>query len=236
MLAVVDERIPSDSEEGLKKRGFSVLKLPPHPNLQKPIASHPDMLLFFAPDSIYCTKKYQEIAKGALCVLSKACGRPIKTVEAELQPTYPHDVLLNAAPVGKTLFCSKSSVAEELLQNESYEICNVRQGYAKCSILPIGDDALITEDPSIAKAAREIGKDVLQVEQNAVRLSGYSTGFLGGCASFSPYEDTPEILFCGALHSHPNANEIERFCKEHGYRVHSLSSSPLTDVGSIFLV
>ena len=62
MLAVVDYRIPEQAKHALEHMGHRVLALPPHPSLPAPINAHPDMLLFFASDSIFCTKAYQNIA------------------------------------------------------------------------------------------------------------------------------------------------------------------------------
>ena len=236
MLAIVDIFIPSTVEKQLRERGFEVQKLPPHSSLPHPVASHPDMLLFFAPDTIFCTKSYQRIAAKELDRLSAYCQKPILTVEEETSDRYPHDILLNAAPIGKRLFCLPSHTARALTACSAYEVVPVRQGYAKCSTLPVGEDALITEDASIARAAETQGLEVLRVSSHAVGLAGYDTGFLGGASSFAPYGGCRQILFCGKLDSHPNASDIRKFCNDRGFETMSLSDIPLTDVGTMFLV
>ena len=95
---------------------------------------------------------------------------------------------------------------------------------------------MITDDPSIAKAAERESLSVLQVEKNSVALTGYNTGFIGGAACFAPYAPIEEILFCGDLNKHPNATEIVGFCKRNNKVPISLSNEPLTDVGTIFLI
>ena len=97
-------------------------------------------------------------------------------------------------------------------------------------------NALITADSSIATAAGRFGIEVLQIAQGAIRLVGYDYGFIGGCASFSPYKTTDTIFFCGDVSLHPNAESIRDFCIRHGYRTHSLGKDPLTDVGTLFLI
>ena len=62
MLAITSHNFPREAEDTLTKFGHRTLRLPPHPNLPKPVASHPDMLLFFSPNAIFCTKSYYEIA------------------------------------------------------------------------------------------------------------------------------------------------------------------------------
>lgn len=234
MTAVVDARIPLTAEQALRDRGFAILKLPPHPSLPTPVASHPDMLLFFARNAVFCTKSYYTVAKAILEKLSRAAQRPLVAVKEELGATYPHDILLNAAPIGDHLFCLPEYTANEI--KEGYRVVPIRQGYAKCSTVPVGERALITADPSIARAAQVNGIDTLTIRAGHVALSGYDTGFLGGASSFAPYGGTSEIFFCGNLSTHPDHAAINGFCNEYGFDTVSLSDEPLTDVGTIFLI
>ena len=233
MTAVVDIRIPKAAEAALATHGFSVVKLPPHPVLPRPVASHPDMLVFFAHDAIFCTRSYFEIAQKELETISARYQKPIRLVSDEVGSVYPRDILLNAAPLGDKLICHPKHTAREL--TALCEVVPVKQGYAKCSTVILGSRAIITEDASIAQAAEQHGIDVLRIFPNAVHLEGYDTGFLGGAASLAPYGGTDNIYFCGDLNSHPNAREIQLFCKQHGFSAVSLSNEPLTDIGPIFL-
>ena len=52
MLAVADMRLTKEVQTTLENAGHTVLRLPPHPTLPPQVASHPDMLLFFAPNAI----------------------------------------------------------------------------------------------------------------------------------------------------------------------------------------
>ena len=234
MLIITDHRLPPAVKRRLTAQGNLLVCLPPHPSLPVPVASHPDMLLFFAPDAIYCAKDYWEVATKELTQISRILALETRCIDARLGARYPYDVPLNAAPIGRSLFGHPTHTARELRTHPAYDLIPVRQGYAKCSILPVGDSALITEDPSIARAAHERKIDVLEVRQNAVALKGYSTGFLGGAASFAPFGNTQEILFCGSLDTHPDADRIREFCTARGFEAISLSDEPLYDVGTMF--
>ena len=235
MLAITNHTFPKEAEETLARLGHRTLRLPPHPNLPLPVASHPDMLLFFARDAILCTKSYYEIATQELEEISVTFGAPIRYIEKEYEGKYPHDVLLNALPLGKHLFCNTKTVTRELLSLESTP-CHVNQGYTKCSALPVGDNALITSDASIATAAKECGIDVLQICAGHISLSGYDYGFIGGCASFAPRGGMNTVFFCGDSSQHPDAKTIECFCKTHGLSIVNLSNNSLCDVGTIFMI
>ena len=235
MLAITNDTFSKEAEETMAHLGHHTLRLPPHPNLPEPVASHPDMLLFFAPDAIFCTKSYYEIATRELEEISMVYGAPIRYVEKEYGNEYPRDVLLNALSMGKYLFCNTKTVAKELL-SLGLTACHVNQGYTKCSALPIGSNALITSDASIATAAKECGIDVLQIREGHISLSGYDYGFIGGCASFAPRGGLNTVFFCGDFSRHPDAKIIECFCKAHGLSIVNLSNNSLCDVGTIFMI
>lgn len=235
MLAVTNHTFPREAEVTMAEFGHRVLRMPPHPVLPTPVSSHPDMLLFFAPDAIYCTKSYTAIAARELHEISLACGKPIRCIEAEYGSEYPLDVLLNALPMSKYLFCNTKTVAPELTRL-GFIPCHVNQGYTKCASLPLGDNALITADASIAVQAKRVGMDVLQITAGHITLHGYNYGFIGGCASFAPYKKTDTVFFCGDLSQHPDAEKIEYFCTSQNVRLVCISKIRLCDIGTIFMI
>ena len=235
MLAITNYTFPHEAEENLARLGHRTLRLPPHPNLPEPVASHPDMLLFFAPDVIFCTESYYKIATRELDEISLAYGAPIRYIDKECGNVYPNDVLLNTLPIGKYLICNTKTVADELL-NLGLEVCHVNQGYTKCASLPLGEQAIITADPTVAKCAKERGIDVLQIQEGHISLPGYGHGFIGGCASFAPRADTSTVFFCGDVSTHPDAPKMKDFCKKHKFEVINLFQNPLCDTGTIFMI
>ena len=236
MLAVIDHRASECVCRALRELNFEILSLPPHPALQKPVASHPDMLLFFASDQILCAKSYLAIAQKELAQISAITKRPIQTIEAELSEDYPHDVLLNAASVGGHLIAHPKAIARELLTHPSYSLVPTRQGYAKCSVVSVDQNAIITSDPSIAKSAKQAGIEALLVQSAPISLKGYANGFLGGATSYSPYREVEYILFCGDWRAHPDAEAIEHFCRRHHKTPIALGNEPLVDLGTVFLL
>jgi hypothetical protein len=235
MLAITSHNFPREAEDTLTKFGHRTLRLPPHPNLPKPVASHPDMLLFFAPDAIFCTKSYYTIATQELEEISSVYGAPIQTIEEEYGNEYPFDVLFNALPLGQNLLCNTKTVAKELLEI-GLTACHVNQGYTKCSSLPIGKDALITSDVSIARNAEKMNIKVLQIQAGHISLPGYDYGFIGGCASFAPRQNIDTVFFCGDVSQHPDYNRISVFFQANGLSLVNLSNFGLCDVGTIFMI
>ena len=236
MLAVISQQTPKVAEEALRSLGHTTLRMPPHPALPAPVASHPDMLLFFASDAILCTKSYLTVAKDQLELLSSAASKPIQTVEEEYGAEYPHDILLNAAPLGSRLFCLPRATAKRLTARADISVHAVRQGYAKCSVIPLGENAMVTSDPSIETVAKRLGIHTLLLSPQGIFLKGYDHGFLGGCAGFSPYQPQSTVYFCGNIDRYPEGERLKKFLEANRFRACSLGDFPLTDVGTIFLI
>ncbi len=236
MIAVVSADAPQDIFQSIRAYGHLPLLLPPHPALPKAIASHPDMLLFFAKHAVFTTQDYYRVAKKELAAVASAAGKELRTVKGALSADYPHGVLLNALPMGDRLICNVKHTAEEIMRAGFGEIIDVRQGYCKCTSVPVAKNALLTADPSIAKKARAAGMDVLLIREGFVSLPPYPTGFLGGASGFAPYAEIPEIYFSGNLELHPDRKEIRSFCASYHRKPVSLSQAPLSDIGTVFLL
>lgn len=234
-LAVLGESAPPQMEQLLRESGYDTIRLPREPRLPAPVAAHPDLSVFFAPDAVYTTSQYAALAEQALAVICHRVGRPLRTVAKNVGACYPRDVLLDALPLGNRLFCLPGATAQELTSHPAYRVVPVRQGYAKCAALPVGTHALASSDPSILAAAEREGLDVLRLSPGGIRLEGYSTGFIGGAASFAPYGKPNECFFCGDLQMHPDGAALTAFLTAHGMTCRGLPGFPLTDIGTIFI-
>ncbi len=222
MLVFADCRIPARALQSLQRFGHTAMLCPAHPKLDKAIASHPDMLLFFTGNGILTHSDH----------MIPECPLPQTPIGEKLGKKYPEDVLLNAARVGRYLICRPDATASLLLayaRENGLTVLPVRQGYAKCNTCIVSDRAVITEDASIASALSGVGVDVLHVASGHVTLTGYPYGFIGGASG----SDGTHIFFCGNLAKHPDCARIEAFCLGHGKQPISLCDQPLLDVGSL---
>ena len=228
IYAVADCRITRAIEDALYNYADKIIKLPPHPSLATPVASHPDMLIWRVGKKIVTYESYLTIAKKELDEISRL-GFEL-TVDTSLPcATYPKDVRLNAATVGDRVIANKKYVSE-LIKNSPLELIHVNQGYAKCSTAVVSDDAIITSDPSIYDVAIKNGIDALKIRAGHVRLDGYDTGFIGGCSG----SVDEALLFTGDLSRHPDAQAISDFCAYHKKRPVSLAKQDLYDYGTVF--
>ncbi len=152
-----------------------------------------------------------------------------------LETLYPHNVALNAALVGNNLFCKVDALAAEVRDfciNNDIRLVNVNQGYAKCSTLIVNDNAIITADPTIHKAATDVNIDALLINQGHIVLDDKNYGFIGGASGVIG----DNVLFFGDLDTHPDAESIKLFLKKYNMRHISLYSGKLKDIGGFVLL
>lgn len=235
MLAIIDSRQPPEVVTALRQRGMTIVSLPPFPALPEPVASHPDMLLLIACGQLLVHRNYYLISQSQIDKIANEAGLEIRICDDIIGDTYPHDVLLNAAVIGRLIFGRLDALSSEikrLAANEGLEPVNVKQGYAKCSTCIVSERAIITADPGIAAAATAHGLDVLTVRPGYVSLPGYDTGFIGGATG----HDAEHVYFSGSLDTHPDAAAIRCFCRRHSKEAVSLAGGTLFDGGSMIFV
>ena len=200
--------------------GLNVVLLPPDPSLPEPVSCHADMLMFGNILQKDYYKRNKELFGGYDIVLA----------EEKFGKEYPKDVLLNAFAVGDTLFGRLESVSVKI--KEQYpKAVNLRQGYAKCSTLLFGNNA-ITADKGIGSVLTEHGLNVLIITSGHIALPGYDYGFIGG-ASFV-YKNI--VYFFGDLEKHPDCVKICNFIEDAGYVPAYDIDYPLTDFGGAIIL
>jgi len=149
---------------------------------------------------------------------------------------YPDEIAYNAVVVGNTLFCKKENTTPLITNpsiNAELKLINCRQGYAKCSIAVIDQDAIITADSDIAKKATKHGMDVLKISPGHITLDGYPYGFIGGCCMKT---SANEIAFTGTLDEHPDKERIENFLTKRNMKIDYLTQEKVFDIGSFILL
>ena len=213
-----------------KLRGMGITVLSPLPDYALPAetAGHADMLLCHAGGNTVFLAPSQAFLGAALCTL----GFDVRFVSSP-GGAYPADVPLNVA-VGKTFalghFRHADASLRRFLERSGRRLLSVRQGYAKCSLCFVAENAFITEDAGVAAALTAAGADVLTVSSGDVALSEAHTGFFGGAAGLL----APDLLAVnGRLGTHRDGAQILAFLKKYGVAPVELSEGKITDIGGI---
>ena len=231
-VAVADCRIDKAIERSLLGYADKLIKLPPFPALAAPVASHPDMLLWSFERVIVTHEDYSPLAKAAFDELG-SLGYEIRFSRERVTSIYPKDIRLNCAIVGRHVIANTkytSQTIADVAKRNGLLMLDVKQGYAKCSTVCVGNNAIITADTAIARKCQDAGIDALEVSHGSVRLDGYDTGFIGGASGATD----KEVLFCGDISAHPDAQSITDFCLKYNKKPVSLSDEPLYDYGTVF--
>ena len=225
---VIANCIFSSAEEYLRNNSIEILSFPDNPNADARVAHHADLSFFFdGIDTLFVAAEFSSYENK----LKKYC-KNVVVINKNLSEKYPGDVLLNCVCVGKNFICNTQTVAQEILskmKKSGYNIINVSQGYTKCSVVPVSENAIITDDESVYSGCLNHGIDVLKVSKGSVRLNGFDYGFIGGTAGMIS-ENT--VLFNGNIKQHQDYKAIELFFEKHSVKF-VCTEDKLTDIGSI---
>ena len=152
----------------------------------------------------------------------------------ELGFNYPENIKFNAVVMGKYFihnlkFTSLSLLAEA--ERLGKRLIDVPQGYTKCNMAVVSDNAAITSDIGIANALAALKADIdlLVVKPGHVILKGQPYGFLGGASG----RVENEMIFHGNLTAHPDFDRISDFVKKHNCKLTYFEKFELEDIGSI---
>ena len=169
-----------------------------------------------------------------MCKMGSGTDSPIYFGDKKiLKNEYPKDTVYNGACTGKYFIHLLSETHPTLLKLSrqlGMKEINVRQGYAKCNIVVLDDDSMITGDYGIYQTiTRNSSADCLLVSSGNVLLEGFQVGFIGGASG----KVGNSIIFHGNLMSHPDSDKIIAFIQSKGLTPVWFESFPLTDIGSI---
>ena len=225
---VIAGGLSEETQKSLNKYVVEVIKIRTANTVDSRISSHADLVfLSLGGDN-------SAIAKEAdyLTQTSPINGMNIIKSDILLSDKYPYDCPLNCVIIGKYMICNVDTARKDVLEycrRNSFEILNVKQGYTKCSVVPVSENAVITDDISIYKGCKD-RLDVLFVDKGFVRLDGFEYGFIGGSAGKLGRN---LLAFTGRIYDDFIRNKIENFCSLHNVQCVYLSDEKIYDVGSI---
>lgn len=222
--------ISSQAGESIKKLnelGIKTIEIKPYSVLPEPVNSHADLqMLHLGNNDIFYQNEH-------LCIGESDLKFNMIKIKQSAGNRYPDDVRLNCAIIGNKIICNVNTVAHETLEFAELNgltVINVNQGYSRCSICVINENAIITDDESIFAAAGNFFNDTLFVSKGSIRLNGYGYGFIGGCCGKVAKN---LIAFNGAIESHKDYNKITDFISRNSVDIIELNNNPLYDIGGI---
>ena len=230
-LCIVDKRISQKKLSALESKKIDYIFSWQHNNVLHGIDTHPDMTLcpmggkyLVAEPESYAYYKQKLVPFGFTVLKGKTA----------LQPKYPFDIAYNALILRDTLFGNLKYTDPEILnfaKERGYQLVNVSQGYTKCAVYPVTENAVITQDKGLEKIFLSHGFDVLCLNDiGSVRLKGFDAGFIGGAGGKI---DRFSAAFFGDINKHKDDKKIRMFLQKYAVKPLCLSQEELEDHGSL---
>lgn len=223
---VLAKNVPEEAVGSLRKLGYTPVFTRECPYFDTAVAFHPDLIIcrhssggFLAWDGI----------DGGIREL---LGDNVTWVSFDKDASnLSNEGKLNVLDVGKYRFANRKYCADIILP-PSFVFIHVNQVYCACSSIPVDEGSVITDDPSIKKAAEAVGLAVLFVSKGDVSLPGHPYGFIGGsCVRLDG-----KIGFFGELASHRDGKAVRDFIESRGIEVVELCGGRLRDLGGGVLI
>ncbi len=146
---------------------------------------------------------------------------------------YPSSAIYNAVVTDDYLIHNLSVTDPVVLETFSHlKKINIRQGYSRCSLLPLKNNHFITSDEGVYKVLETNHLDALYVNPSSILLPGFKHGFFGGTAGV--IDDT--IFLTGSLNYFPEGEKVRNYLNHLHYTIIELYDGPLFDIGSLLIV
>lgn len=234
MKCIVSEDISKEAYGQITKFTKEIILLRKFNPLYKAIRCHADIQCFPLEDN--CVVVHPQIHEQTIKSFTEY-HIDIVFGEKKLGRKYPENVAYNVAKVGNTILHNFSFTDNNLMKEltrRQHQFIQIKQGYAKCSVLAVDNTSLITSDQGIARKALEQGLDVLLIRTGSIELPGLDYGFIGGASGVLKSKGV--VFFHGNIALHPDFNQIAEFLRVRGMEYISLGQGKLVDIGSIFFM
>lgn len=233
MNCFIDYRTTLEEIKNLDKLNLSPIIVPKNDILYEAINGHVDIQLNIIDKKERTIIVQKSISKDYIKNLEHNNIKYIFS-QKELKNSYPDNIFLNALILKDYFVHNIKYTDENLLKNmQSKKIINVKQGYTKCSVLPIRDDAIITSDKGIYNSLRNENIDVLLLPPGDILLPSLDYGFIGGTGGMI---DENTLALFGELDNYKYGDEVYNFLYKYDVKPVALRKGKLIDRGSLLVI
>lgn len=224
--AVIDPNAYVETKILLSEYGFNVVEALKIPQITDSTSTHPDMqFLYLGSNFALTVDQSYAYYKSAFPELN------IKSIGAVHSP-YPNDSLLNVTIVGNYCFATEKQW-DIINRFTDFSPIIIKQGYSKCNICILNENAIITSDKGIASKSQKHGIKTYFLPSDEIALTGYKNGFWGGCCGLL---DNNKLLFNGNITTLSCYNDLIDILKKEKIEPVYHRAGELRDIGSILTV
>ena len=228
MLILCDSKMPGTAKEKMATFG-EVVEFATEGITYEAISGHPDIFFCPTPAGLIVAPNLPEKYFNILDLHSIS----YTTGNLPVGKKYPESARYNALFAhGKLIH--NPDISEPAIQklNPEAEIIRIRQGYTRCSLIPLPNNTFITSDRGIEKTLKQNQFEVLFVDPSSVKLEGFEHGFIGGACGI--YESL--LFICGSLKFFKEKNIIEEFTARAGVQIIKLYDGQPIDIGTLIFL
>lgn len=233
MICFIDYRTTDEEIINLKKHNLIPIKVPKSTKVYEAINGHVDIQLNILDREKKIIIVQKDIPQDFLSEISKYDINYVLS-ENSLSSKYPDDIILNAL-ISDSIFVHNLKYTDKNLLSfqKNKKLIHVKQGYTKCSVLPIRKDAFVTSDKGIYTALKEIDMKCLLLPPGDIELPSLNYGFIGGIGGL--ISDDKLAIF-GELDYYKYGDELYNFLYKLDVEPISLKKGRLYDRGSLFVI
>ena len=227
---IIGEKYCNMLQNGVENWGINVLPMPDNPCIDARLSGHADLSVLHLGGNRLLLAPY--LKGSSFSQQLGNMGFDLEFADIEQSALYPNDAQMNVCIIGDKVIYNPKTVPDVMVKyltfgDRAVQINN-RQGYSRCSVCVVNDNAIITADEGIYRSAEAHGIDVLKIQPGYIDLPGFDYGFVGG-ASFK-ISDT-KLAFTGGLDRHPDAEQIIEFTSLHNVDIVYITDKPAFDIG-----
>lgn len=230
MYCFIDYRTTKEELNNLYKLELEPIIIPKTPLVYEAINGHVDIQLNILNKKDKLVIVSKDINKSFLSSLKDKKINYVLSYNS-LGPKYPDDIILNGLILENFFIHNLNFTDKTLLESQkNKKNIHVKQGYTKCSVLPIREDSIITSDKNIAKELLNYNFNVLLIPSGDILLPTLNYGFIGGTGGMISEN---KIAFFGELSNYAYGQEVYSFLYKLDIEPIYLRKGKLIDRGSL---
>ncbi len=224
-MLIISNKASLEFKNFLTNQNIEFIETIDNPNLDRRIGDHPDLSLFALDnDNIIVAAEVFDYYKNKLTGKNFFKG-------SSVSEKYPKDSIYNLLTF-KDFYIHNDFTEEKIeriLKERNYKHLFVKQGYSRCSIIPLRE-SLLTSDYGIYKTLKD-KVDIILLENDKIELHGFDQGFIGGTCGL--VQD--KLIFTGDISRHKSFEKIKKACDRENIDI-IYPVIPLVDLGSLIWI
>ena len=161
-IVIIGEKYCKILQNGIKSLGINALFMPDNPYVDPRLSGHADLSVLHLGGNRLLLAPY--LKRSSFSQQLEDRGFDIRFADIEQSALYPNDAQMNVCILGNKVIYNPQTGSDAIVKyltigNGAIQVSS-RQGYSRCSVCVVNDNAIITADEGICRSAKAHGVDV----------------------------------------------------------------------------